>query len=223
MNMYRKRCNVNIVLLRFDAAAEDLAQAILIHAKSSCSLERSELADVSTVRSWLHSRNTHDTLGMNSQLPRPLKNLAVRIKFDLGLYQESSDYDLAKIYSYVGPLTLHIDAANYTHDTEIRLTSHHGRGLFAKCAFKAGDLVLAEKAFALPGYIENDRSSECSLYSLGDEMATDRAGALLFKELVQKLDANLSVRKKFFEMDDGGYWADHGWEVSNKDEIPIDV
>jgi hypothetical protein len=61
------------------------------------------------------------------------------------------------------------------------------------------------------------------LYSLGDETAADRAGALLFKELVQKLDANPSLRKTFFDMDDGGYWAKNGWTLSETDEIPVDV
>jgi hypothetical protein len=90
-------------------------------------------------------------------------------------------------------------------------------------AIKAGDLVMTEKAFALPIYFENDKGSECSLYSFGDGTATDRAGALLFRELVQKLDANPSMRKLFFDMDDGGYWAQNGYEVADKDETPVDV
>jgi hypothetical protein len=221
--MYRKRCGVNIVLLRFDDAADDLAQAISIYAHSDSTLQDSELGDVSTIKSWLHNHNPEDLRNIASQIPRPLKDLAARIKFDLGIYQDSAEYDLQKLSSYVGPLTLHVDAANYINDTEVKETAKHGRGLFAKRDFKAGDLVMAEKAFALRGYIVNDRGSECSLYSLGDETAADRAGALLFKELVQKLDANPSLRKTFFDMDDGGYWAKNGWTLSETDEIPVDV
>jgi hypothetical protein len=69
----------------------------------------------------------------------------------------------------------------------------------------------------------NDRGSECSLYSLGDGTAADRAGAMLFKELVQKLTANPSLRRSFFDLDDGGYWAEHGWDVAQEDDIPVDV
>jgi hypothetical protein len=69
----------------------------------------------------------------------------------------------------------------------------------------------------------NDPGSECSLYSLGNETATDRAGALLFKELVQKLDANPSLRRRFFDMDDGGYWAKNRWEANESDLIPVDM
>jgi len=223
IDIYRKRCGVNIVLLRFDDAAEDLAQAISTHAQSSPVLQETELASLSTVKDWLHDHTTDDPLRIATRLPRSLKDLAARIKFDLGIYQSSPDYDLPTMSAYVGPLTLHVDAVNYISDTKVKQTSHHGRGLFAKRDFKAGDLIMAEKAFALPGYFFNDRSSECSLYSLGDGTATDRAGALLFKELVQKLVANSSLRKEFFEMDDGGYWAENGWHTSEEDDIPVDV
>jgi hypothetical protein len=221
--MYRKRCGVNIVLLRFDDAADDLAQAISIYAHSDSTLQDSELGDISTIRSWLHNHCIEDSRNIASQVPRPLKDLAARIKFDLGIHQNSPEYDLAKLSSYVGPLTLHVDAADYISDTKVKETASHGRGLFAKRDFKAGDLVMAEKAFALPGYIVNDPGSECSLYSLGNETATDRAGALLFKELVQKLDANPSLRRRFFDMDDGGYWAKNRWEANESDLIPVDM
>jgi hypothetical protein len=223
IDMHRKRCNVNIILLQFDAAAEDLAQAISTYAKSVPSLKDSELSDPTTIRTWLHSHSIDDPFEVASKLPRPLRELATRIKYDLGIYQRDPQYDFASISTYVGPLTLHIDAANYIEDTEIKQMSHHGRGLFAKRHFKAGDLIMAEKAFAFPGYLVNDRSSECSLYSLGDETATDRAGALLFRELVHKLDVNPSLRRQFFDMDDGGYWSENGWDIPETDDIPVDV
>ncbi|KAF2876202.1 hypothetical protein BDV95DRAFT_218942, partial [Massariosphaeria phaeospora] len=98
-----------------------------------------------------------------------------------------------------------------------------GRGLFAKRDFKAGDLICAEKAFVLPGYFIQDRSSDCMLYSLGDGTAAPRPGALLFKELVQKLRWNPSLRKDFFELNDGGYWKANGWEVPDGEDIPVDI
>jgi hypothetical protein len=152
-----------------------------------------------------------------------LKELAARIKFDIGMYQSEPIYNLPLISSYVGPMTLHVDAAHYISDTEVRKTVAHGRGLFAKRAFKAGDLICAEKAFALPGYFIQDRNSDCFLYSLGDETASPRPGALLFKELVQKLRWNPTLRKEFFDLDDGGYWKKHGWDLSADEEIPVDV
>lgn len=223
IDIYRKRCGVNIVFLRFDDAARDLARAISIFATSEKNLHSSGLADTATVLSWLHSHSAEDPLQIVSKVPRSLKDLAIRIKFDIGIYRSTPEYDLPTISTYVGPLTLHVDAANYVSDIEVRQTLLHGRGLFARHDLKAGDLIMAEKAFALPGYFFNDRSSECNLYSLGDSTATDRAGALLFKELVQKLVANPSLRKEFFDMDDGGYWQEHGWEVPEDEETPVDV
>lgn len=223
IDISRKRCGVNLVLLRFDDAVKDLSTAISIHAKNTTSLTISELANPSVIEAWLHDGRTDDPMSIASNLPRPLRDLATRIKFDMGIYQNTPDYNLQLMSSYVGPLTLHVDAANYTCGTLIKETRNHGRGLYAVQAFKTGDLIMAEKAFALPGYFFNDRGSDCSLYSLGDETATDRAGTQLFKELVQKLRHNPSLRKEFFNMDDGGYWRDHGWEVRENEEVPVDV
>jgi hypothetical protein len=223
IDFYRKRCGVSIVLLRLDDAANDLSKAIATHARSTPDLSSAELADAPTVEAWLHNRSTEDPLQISSRIPRPLKELAARIKFDIGINQTTHDYNLSVISDYVGPLTLHVDAANYLCDTEVRKTSSHGRGLFAKRDFKEGDLICAEKAFVLPGYFMQDRNSDCLLYSLGDGTAAPRPGAWLFKELVQKLRWNPSLRREFFDMGDGGYWEEYGWEVAEDEEIPVDV
>lgn len=223
MDMYRKLCGVNIVLLRFDDAAAFLAQAIALHYNTSDTSQNHQLGNAAIIESWLHDRSLEDPLQVAIGLPRALRDLATRIKFDIGVYTTTPRYDFAKLSRYVGPFSLHVDAETYISDTEIRQTASHGRGLFAKREFKSGDLIMAEKAFALPGHLLNDSSTECSLYNLGDGTATDRYGALLFRELVQKLDANPSLRKDFFSMDDGGYWAKHGWELSENETIPVDV
>jgi hypothetical protein len=223
IDIYRKRCGVNIVLLRLDDAADDLSNAIAIHTTSSSSISSTQLADFSTIKLWLHSHSTEDPLEIGSNIPRALKELAARIKFDLGIDQPTPEYNFPVLSSYVGPLTLHVDAANYTCDTETKQTDTRGQGLYAKRAFKAGEIITAEKAFVLPGYFMQDMSSDCLLYSLDDGTASPRPGAWLFKELVQKLRWNPSLRKEFFALDDGGYWKEHGWEVAEGDEIPVDV
>ncbi|CAI6341510.1 unnamed protein product [Periconia digitata] len=223
IDLYRKRCGVNIVLLRLDDAANDLSKAISIHAKSSPDLSSSQLADQSTIHSWLNNRSTEDPLEIASKVPRALKELATRVKFDLGIEQSSPVYDIPLISSYVGPLSLHVDVANYTCDTEVRDTASQGRGLYAKKSFRANDIISAEKAFVLPGYFMQDKGSDCLLYSLHDETAAPRPGAWLFKELVQKLRWNPSLRKEFFSLDDGGYWKECGWEIAEDEDVPVDV
>ncbi|KAF2749340.1 SET domain-containing protein [Sporormia fimetaria CBS 119925] len=183
----------------------------------------STASDSPLVEHWLRDRSLDDPIEIATQVSRPLKDLAMRIKFDVGVFQTEPDYDLPLISSYVGPTTLHVDAANYVCDTEIKGTASHGRGLFAKRAFKTGELVCAEKAFAMPGYFIQDRKSDCFLYNLGNETASPRPGALLFRELVQKLRWNPSLRKDFFAMDDGGYWEANGWPVTEGEDIPVDV
>ncbi|KAF2463540.1 SET domain-containing protein [Lindgomyces ingoldianus] len=218
IDLYRKKCGVNIVLLRLDAAAEDLSLAISLYALSNPSLTTSPLVNPSIIESWLHSHSTSDPLNISALVSHPLRSLAARIKFDLGIFQTTATYNLPLISSYVGPLTLHVDAATYISDTEVRKTALHGRGLFAKRAFQTGELICVEKGFVLPGYFINDRSSDCLLYNLGNGTAAPRPGALLFKELVQKLKWNRSLRREFFELDDGGYGDEQGVGNGEGDE-----
>lgn len=139
------------------------------------------------------------------QIPKALLELASRIKFDLGINQEHPVYDFHVMAQYVGPLTLHLDCANYVTDTLAQQTERHGRGLFAKKDFKRGDLILLEKAFVLPGYFIADKTSDCVLFNIETGSATPRPGAMVFKELVQKLRHNPSCRKAFFQLDAGNY------------------
>jgi hypothetical protein len=209
--------------MRLDDAVQDLANAISIHAASTPSLASSNIKDPSAVSNWLRNNSTDDPLQIASNVPRALKELAARVKFDISISQSTPNYNFPLIASYVGPMTLHIDAANYTCDTEVKQTASHGRGVFAKRRFLAGELITAEKAFALPGYFMQERNSDCLLYSIGDETAAPRPGAWLFKELVQKLRWNPSLRRDFFDLDDGGYWKKNGWEIAEGDEVPVDV
>ncbi|KAL6709652.1 hypothetical protein ACN47E_001080 [Coniothyrium glycines] len=222
IDLFRKHCGVNLVLLRFDEAARDLAQAVALQIASPSHVS-SDLVDTADFEYWLHDPSVDHVWNGEAPLAKPLTDLAARIKYDLGIHQLKDSYDLMHFASCVGPLNMHVDAANYICDTLIKQTTNRGRGLYARRAFRTGDLIMAEKAFALPGYFFNDASSECSLYSLGDGTATDRAGALLFKELVQKLRHNPSLRRQFFDMDDGGYWRSYGWYIEDGDDIPVDI
>ncbi|ORY11442.1 hypothetical protein BCR34DRAFT_601385 [Clohesyomyces aquaticus] len=228
IDLHRKKCGVNIVLLRLDAAATDLSLAICLSFSTlPTPPSNPALTDPATIASWLHSQSTTDPLNLSSQLPPALRALAARIKFDLGLYQSTPTYNLPLLSSYVGPLSLHLDAATYISDVEVRDSgAGHGRGTFAKRAFTMGECVVVEKAFVLPGYFIADRGSDCLLYNLGNGTAAPRPGALLFRELVQKLSWNSSLRREFFKCDDGGYEGEVGvgrGEVEVEDEWAVDV
>ncbi|KAF2181585.1 hypothetical protein K469DRAFT_740787 [Zopfia rhizophila CBS 207.26] len=216
IDLHRKKCGVNIVLLRLDDAAKDLAEAI--------SLSNSSFQP-SAVEEWLHNGSIDDPLQISPSIPKPLLELSSRIKFDLGIYQSAPHYDLPLLTNYVGPLSLHLDAPNYICDTEIRQTANHGRGVFSKKEFKAGELIAVEKAFVLPGYFIQDRGSDCLLYNLGNETAAQRPGALLFRELVQKLRWNGSLRGQFFELDAGDYDKDYsvGEKNGHAEDGVVDV
>ncbi|KAL1595846.1 hypothetical protein SLS60_009536 [Paraconiothyrium brasiliense] len=139
IDFYRKRCGVNIVLLRLDDAANDLSKAIATHARSTPNLSSSELANASIVEGWLHNRSTEDPLQISSKITRPLKELAARIKFDIGINQSRPDYNLPVISS---------------------------------------------------------RWISC---------------------------IKASLRKEFFDLEDGGYWDELGWDLAEGEDIPVDV
>jgi hypothetical protein len=224
VDLWRKKCGVDIVLLRLDDAARDLATAVssLPGAKESSS----SFVEASEFEKWLQNGTADDQITNSAfTIPKALVELASRIKFDLGIFQDKPSYDFHVMVSYVGPLTLHLDCPNYISNTFVKKTAHHGRGLFARKDFKRGDLIMLEKAFVLPGYFIADRTSDCLLYNIETETASPRPGAMLFKELVQKLRHNPSCRKAFFELDGGEYGelAMTDRTSSSDAEIPVDV
>lgn len=230
IDIYRKRCGTNIILLRIEDAIEDLAYAIHLFLHSPSTREEFYPAtEKSAIVNWLNKRELDDIHDDNvekrwsKRLSKGLMQLAMRIKWDLGMRQPTASYDLKQMAGSISPMSLHIDAPNYIADTEIRFTESHGRGLFAKRDFEAGELVVVEKAYVMPGYFIQDKSSECNLYCVENGVASQRAGALLFKELVQKLRWNRTLRKEFFELEDGGYWEKNGWKLGEGEEIPVDV
>jgi hypothetical protein len=97
IEVYRKRCNVNIILLRFDDAASDIAQAISFHAQMVTTPETAQRKSCSATQAWPHDLEVTDLLQAAPDLPRPLKDLATRIKFDLGIHQTTLNYDLVAI------------------------------------------------------------------------------------------------------------------------------
>ena len=212
---------MDIVLLRLDDAAHDLAMAVcsLPEAKDS----PSEFSKPSAFEDWLHNGTLDDKIIKGPlTIPKALLELASRIKFDLGVFQDRPVYDFQTMMAHVGPMALHLDCPTYVSDVVVKQTEKKGRGLFARKDFKRGELLMLEKAFVLPGYFIADRSSDCLLYNLGSETASLRPGALLFKELLQKLRHNPSCRREFFELDSGGYPAAIKPETPDED-IPVDV
>ena len=209
------------MLLRLDEAAHDLSMAVssLPAAKNSTS----KFSNPSAFEQWLHNGAADDQIEKDSlTIPKALLELASRIKFDLGIFQNEPKYDFATMMAYVGPLSLHLDCPTYISDTFVKQTENKGRGLFARKDFKRGDLIMLEKAFVLPGYFIQDRNSDCLLYNLENESASPRPGALLLKELIQKLRHNPSCRKAFFDLDAGSYPSTITADTAPKD-IPVDV
>jgi hypothetical protein len=221
--LFRKLCVINVVLSRVDDAVRNLSKAVSLHLQFHYALPSTEGSPPQAFNAWMHSPDVQVPSQIDSLLPQSLKDLTYRIKSKLATSQVNPDYNLSKISRSIGSSTLHVDAASYTSNTTVQHTQHHGRGLFAKRALRMGELIMAEKAFALPGYPFDDHNSQCSLYSLGDGTTSDRAGALLFKELVHKLNHNSSVRSAFFVLDDGGYWEENGWVIEDDENIPVDV
>lgn len=69
------------------------------------------------------------------------------------------------MHASLSPTNVHIDAGSFLSNTRVADSGHHGRGLFAARALKAGDLVYVEKATLMPNQYDPTRAS-AALYTL---------------------------------------------------------
>lgn len=87
---------------------------------------------------------------------------------------------------------------------EVRKSSAKGRGLYAVTDFKAGDLILCEKAF-LVSHASDSEAETYTVLNLNTNVGVIGTQATLMFNLAQKMLHNSAAAAKFFDLFDGGY------------------
>ncbi|CAK7209588.1 hypothetical protein SCUCBS95973_000491 [Sporothrix curviconia] len=98
---------------------------------------------------------------------------------------------------------LRLDHASFLKRTKIAQTENRGRGLFATEKIKAGDIVLAEKAFAVPQHLKDD-STATMLINVGTNRIPTGLQSRLLQATIDKMTWNPTCAKRYLELFDGG-------------------
>jgi hypothetical protein len=117
--------------------------------------------------------------------------------------ETDGSYDFLAMTASVTLQTVHVDVGSFLNRTIVKDSPHHGRGLFAACDIKAGELIYCEKATCLPNQYNIEHNS-----------------AALYACMVELGFNNPSVHRKMLELY-GGNYERTGKEGSVVDGVPV--
>lgn len=201
-DLFRNRAHVNLALNRLDEAKSDALSSL-----TNLSDERHKELDAKAysragtaaynLGSFLEAKRLFEeqqklTPGDKDATAR-LKMAEKRLK-----EQESGVYDFKKIKASLLMGHRPVDAANFLNKVEIKDSPGRGRGLFATCAMKSGDIVMAEKPFCVVWGHEETALTAMTYDSRDDRIRVFPAG--LCRSIVQKLRDNPSQVEKVMDL-----------------------
>ena len=216
------RAYLAMQLGRFDGARED-ALGSLTHIKdgakqrgddskrySRAGVAAYNLGDFEEAeRCFVESRRLSPSARMELQLC----NVRKRLK-----EQKTGSYDCNHIRAALSKSSPRTDAASYFARTTVRSSPGRGRGLFATCDVKIGDMVLAEKAFSIV-FAHEAAAQTAMVYDERDD--TMRAAPIgLHRAVMQKLMTNPSQVEKVLDLYNCDY-AGVGKKLILQDGAPI--
>ncbi|KAK3335944.1 hypothetical protein B0T19DRAFT_408041 [Cercophora scortea] len=161
--IHTKRAGTNLILGRYDAAKADALASVTggpgdWKAYYNAGRAAYGLCEYTESKKFLDKAleiNPNGT-GVGKQHERCLARLKE---------EEHGDYDFSAMLASLSPQHVHLDSGSFLRNTRVAESKHHGRGLFATRALKAGEIVFVEKATLMPNQYEPSRAS-AALYAM---------------------------------------------------------
>lgn len=178
INMLANRSSAYLRLSKFKSSLADAEAALMINSSHIKSMYRKvkSLFGLEMYKDGLAFLENIEIDSMPQNDAQIIHDLVAKGKRYLS-QSENGDYQWDHIYE--GQSVYH-DMANYTKAVVVKETSTKGRGVFATKMIKAGELVLASKAFAyIEDYNRCDRS--CSL------LYVDGSVPEIYRNLIEKI------------------------------------
>ncbi|KAI7270796.1 hypothetical protein KC345_g7343 [Hortaea werneckii] len=154
---------------------------------------------------WFDARNYFERARALSEkagredAERQLERTAARIA-----EVDDAAYDFEAMSRSVSKLCNRLDHASHIKHVEKGDAGDRGRGLFAKKAFKSGDLIICEKAFCT-AHSDEEGQRTVAFYNINTASTARGIQTSLPYNIVQKLLHNPSVATSFFDLNDSGY------------------
>ena len=118
--------------------------------------------------------------------------------------QETGEYDFYAMSRSVTGAHNRLDHASFTAVVAVRDAGHRGRGLFATRTVKAGNIVMAEKAFCVAHETETGNITY-TLVNLNTNRGYMGTHAIRLFKSVQKMLHNSAEARPLLGLHDGGY------------------
>jgi len=207
-DLFRNRSVVNLMLKRWEPAQAD-AEASMVPASEPMAKENNTKAYFLAGRASYElgcyveaEKNFAEALKLGPDHEDSLKE---RKRNEARMREEAFGvYDFAEIASLVSKRNRHLDHANFICNTEVRASGSRGRGLFAKKAIKANELVMCERAFSVVFGSEHIKDLYTTVNLHTDRISAGPQASLL-STIVQKLRHNPKQAIQFLSLYDGGH------------------
>lgn len=224
-DLHRNRAHVDLLLSRFEEAKDDALASIADNAEADQS--KLDVKAYFRAGSAAYRLKQYDEaikyIEKELQIEPSDKEASARLQKTKRRTREATAgiYDFSKLRASLSRHYPRVDAASFLQTVEVKQSPGKGRGLFAKRAFKPGDLVMVEKAYCVVWAHERDDAWTSMTYDVRDDiMRVSPSG--LCAAVVQKMRNNPGQAKKVLEMYSD--YAGLGGEVHRTDgEAVVDT
>lgn len=220
----RNRAHVNLLLQRYDEAKADaLASLTKGGSEEQQSLDSKAyfragsaayaLAEYEDAKGYFEEQDRlqpdNKTAKINVQ--RSSKRMEER---------EKGNHDMNKVVASLARTQGKPDVASYDGQTKVKKSPGAGRGLFAARDFKAGELIMCEKAFCIVSSKDKAAAVTALTVDLDEDFTIRVFPAGLHRAVVQKLLDNPSQAAKVLALDSGAYTG-LGEKATSSAEGPV--
>ncbi|OAA38753.1 TPR domain protein [Beauveria brongniartii RCEF 3172] len=206
----RNRAHVNLLLQRYDEAKAD--------ALASLTNGASEEQQALDSKAYFRAGSAAYALGEFAEAKRCFveqdrlqpdnKTTQVNIRRTAKRVeeQEKGSHDMKKVVASLPKVQWKPDVASFDGKTTVKSSPGAGRGLFAARDFKAGELIMCEKAFCTVSSKDKASAAVTALtVDIGQDYSIRVFPAGLHRAVVQKLLNNPSQAHKVLGLDSGDY------------------
>lgn len=225
-DLLRNRSITNLYLQRYETATADALASITEGTDLSLASKKSNAKAYYRAGCALYHREDFkealgrfrqglDLLPEDSDCLREIKRTEARLKYVFcpfaielvhlcaGLTKCSEQtkgmYDFTAISKAASKKHNRLDHASFLPNVEVRQAGSKGRGLFATKDFKAGDLIMCEKAY-LVSFSSDSEAETYTVMNLNTNVGVIGTQATLMFNLTQKMLHNPNAAAKYFDL-----------------------
>ncbi|KAK3723646.1 hypothetical protein LTR37_001527 [Vermiconidia calcicola] len=211
-DLYRNRAIVNLYFCRYEYACSDALVSLIPDSFEEAGDRREGFNSKALYRAGRAEYHLENFTAAKNHFEQALtltpedgdcKRELVKTKERLQ-EQTKGIFDFTAISNSATAKRNKLDHASYLEKVEVRAGGVCGRGLFARCDIKAGDVILVEKAYCVAFSSETSTETYLIMNLNTNRMESGTHATRLFRT-VGKMLYNQAQAKRLLDLGDGGY------------------